>query len=457
MQVIIEQNGDVLATIEVKLTKTDYEPEVNKALRDYQRRAAVPGFRQGKVPFGIVKKMYGQAILADQINKIVSDGLNDYIKSEELRVLGYPIPDADRTGTIDFDNSESFSFYFTVAMAPKVDVKLGELNIIYPKVKADAEEIDKTVQKLLEDYPEVTYPEKFENGDVLELRSTQADADGNEVEDGYQITAVLDSKEIVSEEMLNLLAGKELGSEFIFNFSKALGDREKVIKVLKFDTQNNELTESDFNVVIDEIRRTEASTLQESFFRRIFPNDELADEAAFRARVGQEIEKQLDAQSDFFVYSVALRKLVDDSTMKFDAGFMKQWLIDSSNGKISASELEESYPDYEKSIRYQLIEEDLVNKYPELRVSKEEVRQYVAGYFFGQMKMESTPEMEEMLSSTIDSILKNKKEEERIVRQLRENKMVKVFKENLRLTIEEVSSSEFKKLVENNSMLEKED
>ena len=143
--------------------------------------------------------------------------------------------------------------------------------------------------------------------------------------------------------------------------------------------------------------------------------------------------------------------------MKFDAGFMKQWLIDSSNGKISASELEQSYPDYEKSIRYQLIEEDLVSKYPELRVSKEEVRQYVAGYFFGQMKMESTPEMEEMLSSTIDSILKNKKEEERIVRQLRENKMVKVFKENLRLTIEEVSSSEFKKLVENNSMLEKED
>ena len=452
MQVNKEQTGEVSASIEIRIGKNDYEPEVNKALKDYQRKAVVPGFRQGKVPFGIVKKMYGNAMLAEQVNKLVSDSLNNYIKDNDLRILGYPLSDVERTGTIDFDSNDEFSFYFNVAIAPELDIKLEEIQVTYPKVKADPIEIQKTIDKLLTDYPEVTYPETYQQGDALELRSTQVDDKGNEVEGGFQATVMVDSAEIASDAVRQKLEGQVLGAELILNYSEVFGDDEKVIKALKLSDEDNHLIHADFNVVIDEIKRTEPATLNESFFGRIFPSETIDSEDEFRNRIGQEIEKQLESQSDYFVYSLGLKQLVDETPMKFDEAFMKRWIVDNSNGEISASEIENTYGDFEKSMRYQLIEDELSSKYPELLVKKEEVRQYVANYFFGQMQMEITEDMEKMLSSTIDSILKNKKEEDKIIRQLRENKMVRLFRSKLNLVEQEMTAEEFKSLVTKNSM-----
>lgn len=457
MQVIKELKGDVSASIEVKISKTDFEPEVNKALKEYQRKASVPGFRPGKVPFGMVKKMYGNAILAEEVNKLVSETLNNYLKENEIRILGYPLADIDRTGLIDFDSDADKSFFFNVAIAPLLDIKLEEMEFSYPKVKADAAEVQKTVDRLLNDFPEITYPETFAKGDSIELRSTEVDAEGKEIEDGYQATVLLESDAIVDEESLNLFEGKELGSEFIFNFRKALQDDEKVIKALRLSEENNHLIHNDFNVVIDELKRVAPAEVNESFFKRVFPADEIANEDDFRSRVAQEIEKQLDSQSDYFVYSVALKKLVEETPMQFDEEFLQKWIADSSNGEYSFEDIRDNYKDYEKTIRFQLIEEEMLRQYPELKVTKEEVRQHVASYFMGQMQMEITPEMEGFFNTTIDSILKNKKEEDRIVRQLFENKMMHLFREKLKLVDKIVTPDEFKEMITQNGMELKED
>lgn len=457
MQVIKEQKGDALASIEVKISKPDFEPEVNKALKEYQRKASVPGFRPGKVPFGIVKKMYGNSVLAEEVNKLVSETLNNYLKENEIRILGYPLADIERTGMIDFDSDTDKSFFFDLAIAPQLDIKLEEMEFSYPKVKADAAEVQKMVDKLLLDFPEITYPETFEKGDSIELRSTEADADGKEVEEGYQATVHLESDAIVDEESLSLFEGKELGSEFIFNFGKALQDDEKVIKALRLSEENNHLIHNDFNVVIDELKRVAPAEVNESFFKRVFPADEIANEEDFRNRIAQEIEKQLESQSDYFVYSVALKKLVEETPMQLDENFLQKWIADSSNGEYSFEDVRDNYKDYVKTIRFQLIEEELLRQYPELKVNNAEVRQHVANYFMGQMQMEVTPEMEGFLNNTIDSILKNKKEEDRIIRQLFENKMVKLFREKLKLVDQEVTPDGFKEMVINSGMEIKED
>ncbi|MDO8897464.1 MAG: trigger factor family protein, partial [Bacteroidales bacterium] len=308
MQVLKEQTSDSTATIEIKLVKADYEPEVNKALRDYQRKASVPGFRPGKVPFGMVKKMYGHSILADQVNKIVSDSLNNYIQDNEVRILGYPMADAERTGTFDFDKDEEFNFYFNVALAPEINIDLSDFNLTYPKITADPDEVQKTIDKLLADYPRTTYPESVEQQDALELRVSELNDEGVEVQDGYQTIVKLNVSDITDEDSKNDLLNKVLGSEFVLNLNKAIGDNDKTKKLLKLNDEQTQLLNADYNVIIDEIMRKEPSEMNEDFFNTIFPEQDVATEEDFRQRIKSEIEKQFDQQADYLVYSMGLKK-----------------------------------------------------------------------------------------------------------------------------------------------------
>lgn len=452
MQVLKEQTSDSTATIEIKLAKADYEPQVNKALRDYQRKATVPGFRPGKVPFGMVKKMYGHAIMAEQVNKLVSDSLNNYITDNEIKILGYPMADAKRTGTFDFDKDEEFNFYFNVALAPEVNVDLSEFTVTYPKIKADQAEVQKTIEKLLTDFPKTTYPEVVDQNDNLELRISEVNSDGEEVQDGYQTIVQISLEDIVDEESKNTLLNKVLGSEFVMNLTKAIGDDEKAKKLLKLNDDNAHLLNVDFNVIIDEISRKEPAELNEDFFSQIFPDQEISAEDDFRQKIQAEIEKQFEQQSDYLVYSVGLKKILDETPIEFPREFMMNWIVENSNGKLSFDEVEKNYDDYEKSMRFQLVEEHLIEKYPELKVDSQEIRRFVMSYFFGQMPqgMEIDSEMESRLSTTVDSILKNNDERQRIIQQLRERKMISLFKSRLNLIEQEMTADEFKEFVTEN-------
>ncbi|MDP2237753.1 MAG: trigger factor family protein [Bacteroidales bacterium] len=452
MQVLKEQTSDSTATIEIKLVKADYEPEVNKALRDYQRKASVPGFRPGKVPFGMVKKMYGHSILADQVNKIVSDSLNNYIQDNEIRILGYPMADAERTGTFDFDKDEEFNFYFNVALAPEINIDLSEFNLTYPKITADPDEVQKTIDKLLADYPRTTYPESVEQQDALELRVSELNDEGVEVQDGYQTIVKLNVSDITGEDSKNDLLNKVLGSEFVLNLNKAIGDNDKTKKLLKLNDEQTQLLNADYNVIIDEIMRKEPSEMNEDFFNTIFPEQDVATEEDFRQRIKSEIEKQFDQQADYLVYSMGLKKILEETPISFPREFMMNWIVENANGKLSAKEVDENYDEYEKSMRFQLVEEYLIGKYPELKVESQEVRRFVMSYFFGQMPqdMEIDEQMEKSLSSTVDSILKNNDEKQRIIHQLRERKMVALFKSKLTLTEQAMSPEEFKNFVSKN-------
>jgi trigger factor len=452
MQVLKEQTSDSTATIEIKLAKADYESVVNKALRDYQRKATVPGFRPGKVPFGMVKKMYGHAILAEQVNKLVSDSLNNYITDNEIKVLGYPMADAERTGTFDFDKDEEFNFYFNVALAPEINVDLSDFTVTYPKIKADPAEVQKTVDKLLTDFPRTTYPEAVEQNDNLELRISEVNADGEEVQGGYQTIVQISMDDIIDEESKNLLNNKVLGSEFILNLNKAIGDEEKTRKFLKLNDENAHLLNADFNVIIDEISRKEPAELNEDFFNQIFPEQEITNEDDFRQRIQVEIEKQFDQQADYLVFSVGLKKILEETPIILPREFMMKWIVENSNGKLSLDEVEKNYVDYEKSMRFQLMEEYLIGKYPELKVESQEIRRFVMNYFFGQMPqgMDIDSEMESRLSTTVDAILKNNDERQRIVQQLRERKMVNLFKSRLNLVEQEMTADEFKNYVSEN-------
>lgn len=447
MQVSQQSINEGSLAIEVKIEKADFESKVNKELKTFQQKASMPGFRPGKVPFGMVKKMYGGQILADQVNKTVSEGLNNYLTENKVNILGHPMPDFQRTGTLDLENGNEFSFFFNVLLTPEFDVKLEEMSFDYPKVMVSDDELNQTISKIIEENPETTYPETVGEKDVVELKAAQAGADENEVDGGYQTKVVISMEDIADDEIKNLLLGKELGSEFLFNFAKALGDKEKAAKRLRLAEEQKHLAEETFNVVLDEIRGEAPGALNEQLFDRIFPNDTFESEAAFREKIRTVMSEQWDSQSNYFVYSLALKKLVDETPMKFDDELLKQWLLEVEQQKLTADQLEEQFDDYVKSLRFQLIEEQLLGKYPELSISRDDVRQYVANFYIRQYGMGLGDGMDSLIDSLTDSILKDKKEAERIHNQIRETKLVKLFREKLQLKEVFMSSEEFKDLM----------
>ena len=341
--------GELLAGIQVTLVKADYEAEVKKALNDYQRKATLPGFRQGKVPFGMIKKMYGQAVLLEKINQKVSESLNNHIVENKLDIIGYPLPDMEQSQPNDLDNQEELNFYFEVALKPEVNVNLKDHKINDFNIKASQEEIDRTIKSI---------------------------QDNNKVED-------------------------------------------------------------------------QPAELNEELFEKIFPGQEVKDIETFRNKVAVEMEKQYVLEAERMFYNRAIDQLVESIQFNLPDTFLKRWIVENSEGKITAEDVEKNYENsYVKSLRWQLIEETLVKQNPELVLKEEEVRNFVRSMYFGHMDIETLDEeTKKRLDDIIDAILKDENQRQNINNQLADKKLTAYLKENMTITVVDTDYEGFVKAV----------
>ena len=329
--------GELLAGIQVTLVKADYEAEVTKALKDYQHKATLPGFRQGKVPFGMIKKMYGQGVLIEKINQKVSEALNNHIIENKLDVIGYPLPDLEQGQPNDLDTQEELNFYFEAALKPEINVVLKDHKINTYNIKASAEEIDRTIKSI---------------------------QDNNKVEE-------------------------------------------------------------------------QPAELNEELFNKIFPGQEVKDVETFRSKVAVEMEKQYVLEAERMFYNKAVDQLVEEIKFNLADTFLKRWIVENSEGKITAEEVENNYDNsYVKSLRWQLIEEALVKQNPELIIKEEEVRNYVRSMYFGHMDVETLDEeTKKRLEDIIDAIIKDDNQRQNINNQIADKKLTAYLKENMTVTV----------------------
>ena len=166
MNITQESTGELTATIKIELVKEDYENQVSKVLKDYQRSASMPGFRPGKVPMGMIKKMYGKAVLAEEINKIISENLNNYLTENEVKSLGHPLPNEEKQQMIDFDANESFDFFFDIGLQPEISTELSDkIKVDYHKIKIDDKLLDKNIEDLRMKYGKAPEVAEGEEGD----------------------------------------------------------------------------------------------------------------------------------------------------------------------------------------------------------------------------------------------------------------------------------------------------
>ena len=435
-----------MISIQINVLKEDYEPQVKKELNKLKQRAQVPGFRPGMVPFGMIKKMYGAQTTIEVLNTLVSETLNSYILDNKLDLIGFPLSDPDHQQPVDFDSQESLDFFFEAALRPEIKVDYSKVDINFAHVVADDAALDKTIEELIERNPEITHPETVGEEDILELKVREAE-DGKEVEDGFKKDYVLlDLKEVKTKTHKKKFVGKTTGSEFIVNLSVVLGSNEKAAKILGQDAP----ADSDYNIIIDDIRHEEKPELNADFFKKIFPDRELADIDAFRAAVKEEMEKQYTNETDRILFTKMIDALVDNTPFDLPDTFLKRWIYENNQGKLSMDDIQKNYADsYSKGLRWQLIEDSIVKDNMDLAITEAEVRSFLTSQIFPGLDYNTADdEMKARLDKIVDNYLKNEEQVNNIKNQMADVKMTNFLKTKVKINYTDETYDEFIKNLE---------
>ncbi len=449
MNISQESNGDLTAIIHIQLSQEDYTEEVNKRLSEYRKKASMPGFRPGKVPMGIVKKMYGKGVLAEEVNKKISDSLNKYILEEKLNILGYPLPNMEKNETIDFDSQKDFNFYFDIGLAPEFDIDLTkDIKIPYYSVKLDDKEIENAINDIKLRFGNEENPEKAEDTDALQGSFSEVGGDGNLVDEGYVHNGYFKIEDIKLKTIQKKFIGKGAGAKVVLNLMKAFKEESKVRSLLHLHEGSEDKLELDYQFEIEKVVRHEEAEMNEELFLKVYPGGEVKTEEEFREKVTDELKRHRANDTDKQFLVDTINELIKMANLELPDEFMKRWLLESNEGKITAKQLENQYDSYVKTMKWQLIENKLREKYEDdVKVDPEDIRDKVRSYFMpGGGEQESNPQIEQI----VDQVLQNQEESQRIHAGLQDEKYTKLFKEKLTQKDKEIDADKFFEIASNN-------
>ena len=446
MNITQSTKGENLISIKISVEKADYQETVEKTLKQMKQRANVPGFRPGMVPMGMIKKMYGASAKMEALNTVVSDSLNKHIADNKLDLLGYPLSDTEQQQPADLENQDDIDFYFEAAIRPEINIDYTNTMVDFYHIVPTDEEVDKVIEDLVQRNPNTSHPDNVGENDRLEMKVREA-KDGKEVEEGFEKDGIyIHMDQIKDEDCRKQLIDKEVGSEFIINLAKALGSEEAVTKILGEDAP----AASDFNIIIDDAIRDEKPELNEDFFNKIFPKEDIKDLDAFKKAVKAEMEKQHEAETDPILFNKMIDELVAAVHFDLPDAFMKRWIVENSRGEVKAEDVEKNYEkDYAKGLRWQLIEDAIVKANPELIITDGELKQFVLKQIFPGIDYAT---LEDDMKANLDKIaanyLKNEQQVNQLKNQLADVKMTQFLKGKMNINFAETTSADFMKKLE---------
>ena len=444
MNITKEESGKLTALVHINLKEEDYIEKVNQQLKTYRKEAKMPGFRPGMVPMGMIKRMYGKTVLADEVNKSISDALNNYLYENKINVLGNPLPNVEKTTTLDFDKQKEFDFFFDIGIAPDVEVNLSEdIKVAYYKIKVSDEEVEKALADIQKRLGKEEHPEKAELEDTLKGKFVQVDEEGNDVENGYTKESSFVVSDIALKTIQKKFVDKEKGKRVVFNPAKAFKDDKKVKELLGLADDDEKLN-TDYAFDIEDIIRTEPAELNEEFFKQVYPSDELKTVEEFKDRIREDLAGHYQKDADKQFVSDTIDLLLEKVNPELPDEFLRRWLFESNKEKATKEQIDGQYDSYAKTFKWQLIEEKLIEAYGDaLKVTREDVRNKVKTYFQIPDGDEPNPQME----GIVDQLLSNEEEYQRIFGELMDERYITFFKEKIDKDEKEFTTDEFIKII----------
>lgn len=453
MNITKEQLDALNAIVTINIAPQDYDEKVNSQLKDYRRKATMPGFRPGKVPFGMIKKMYGQQVLVDEVNKLLSENLAKYIREEKLNILGEPLS-SEKQKPVDFANQREFEFVFDLGLAPELSIDLDEdsLNLPYYEIQVSEKMIDDQIVDMQKHFGQNRPVEGVEDGtEMIYGKLSEVPQDEGydpETDELIEQDTVLISLQVMKDEDIKKdFMGAKTGDSIIFDLKKAYPNDTEIASMLKIDKELVENLAPVFEFVVDEVMRFEEARVDKNLFDQVYPDGEVISEGDFRDRVKEDIKKSLAHESKQKLWMDAREELSTTLEVELPVNFLKRWLLLSDN-KITKEQIQEQFPDMEKEFKWQLIKSALA-KSAKVEVSEDDLNKRAMALMRHQMAQYGLPNLpDEELEKYAANILNNDEQRNQIINQLQEEQLMDYVKENATLEVKEVSLDDFKALFE---------
>ena len=438
----------VSAEITVELVKADYEQNVSKAIKDYAKRAQMPGFRPGKVPMSLIQKRVGTSFKAEQVEKMASEELYKYITENKIDILGSPLQ-SENQKELDIEKDD-FTFVFDVALRPEFDATLSDKDkIAYYDIKVEDKDVDEQVKRMCQQAARPENAEEYQDGDVV--RGTLTELENGAPKEGGLVVenASLMPRYFKEEEPKKLFEGAKVGSQITFNpaFANKDNDAEmaSLLKVSKEDAANYK---GDFLLEITEMSRMVPASLDQDLFDAFYKDSNIKTEEEFRAKIKSEMEQQFAADSDYrFLLDVREYLAKKVGKLEFAEKFLKR-IMKANNPKMEDKTIDENYEKSIDELQWQMERDQLV-KQNEIKVTDEELHQtaiQAARFQFVQYGINNIPD--QYLESYAKNMLEKEEQRTSLVERALETKLSSVLKNVVKLNRKSVTLEEFNKLFE---------
>jgi len=441
---------DLNVVVKVTIEKPDYEATVNETLKDYRKKANMPGFRKGMVPAGLIKKMYGKAALAEEVNKLLSRELTKYIADENLNILGEPLPSETQQEPIDFQNGADFEFAFDLGLSPEINLdfeKIGKLP--YYEIKVDEQLIDSQIESYANRFGQNVPADVVGEKETIIGNFARLDEEGNVVEGGIAPENVQMAVQLIKDEAVQkLFIGTSVGDVLKFNPRVALANDHEVTHLLKVKDDQIETVDADFNFTINTINTFVPAEVDETLIKKIYGEDtEVKTVEDLRLKTHTDLKSNLLYSSNYRFLVDAKEALTNAAALQLPEKFLKRWLVET-NEKVTAGQIEEEFDSFRKDLEWSLIKSKL-GKENGIRIEEADLivmAREMALMQFQQYGMSNVPE--EYLDNYANSILQNKEQKQKMAEKKIEDKVLEVIKEKAHLDFKEVTQKEFDDLFE---------
>ncbi|MFY0688903.1 MAG: trigger factor [Cyclobacteriaceae bacterium] len=438
MDTTIDKIKNSEALIKINLKEDDYQPRVTQKIKDFSKKANIKGFRPGKVPTGLIKKMYGSSFLVEEVNSIISEELNKTLRGNELQFLGEPMPTEEQS-EVDWENQKDFEFIFKIGYAEEFELKLEKIKVDHNKIKVDKAVLNETIENLQKQFGETTNPEEAADGDTIYGTAKSEDESINQ-------EVSIDTKELTPATLKKVI-GLKKDDVLAIDAKKSFKDKEFFERASRLTEDELKAVKNKLSLTISAISRVTPAEVNQELFDKAFGKDVIKDQKAFETKVKETVETNYESEALNFFYYKIREKLVDSVKINLPDEFLKSWLI-KTNEKMTEELLETEYQHYATELKWSLIRNKIA-KDEEVKVEHEEVveeaKKMIVQQFGGPAIIE---QLGDQLNQFADNYLQGENGDNymKVYNQVQGNKVYEILKDKIASKEKAVSLDEFRKL-----------
>lgn len=444
MDITLDKKSSTEASIKVTLKESDYQPNVEEKVKQYAKKANIKGFRPGKVPSGMIKKMYGKSIIVEEVNNILSKSLQEYIRENNIQLIGEPLPDMEKASKIDWENQKDFEFDYQVGLVDEFTYDLSnKQKVKRHKIELDKKTLNETLDNIKKQFGNSVNPEVSEKEDNFYGELKQVDGDLSK--EGVIQWEDLDKKEHKK------FTGVKPGDVIEVDIQKAFNDHHTIAHLLDVGHDKAKELKGKFTFIVNKINRTEPAELNQELFDKVFGKDNIKSEEEFIEKVKATVQENYDRESEYLLDRDIKDHFVSKTKIEIPEKFLKDWLYQSNEGKVSLEDIEKEFDEYVKQLKWDLLKNKMAED-NEVKVENEEVVNKAKGMILQQLGGQGMAEqMKDHLDSFADNYLKGENGQNymKVFGEVRDEKILKFIKEKISISDKKVSAEEFRKIASN--------